>query len=296
MKFIARKSLACLGLLLTLFTGVVLADETWVRPYVLASMQPGTLEQGIAATRAALEQHKFTIAGEYSPYKNAHVIAVTNDELVNTAAKSTFGGYGAVIRVSVTDDGKNIQVAYTNPIYMANAYRMSSNLDGVTAALTNALGRVRDFGAADGWKPSALRKYHYMIFMPYFDDHNTLASHSDYKAAVTAVEAGLQAGNGGTKKVYRIDIPGKDESVFGVALSEGESGDAHVMKVVDVSGLKHTPHLPYELLVSGNKVYALHGKFRIAIDFPDLTMDTFMKISDTPDAIEDALAAAAKGK
>ncbi len=96
--------------------------------------------------------------------------------------------------------------------------------------------------------------------------------------------------------MYRIDIPGKQESVFGVAIEDPEGGDKVVMETCDIEEFKHTPHLPYELLVSGNRVYALHGKFRIAQSFPDLTMGTFMKISDAPDAIETALAAAAGGK
>ena len=33
----------------------------------------------------------------------------------------------------------------------------------------------------------------------------------------------------------------------------------------------------------------LHGKFRIAQSFPDLTMGTFMKISGAPDGIEKVL-------
>jgi hypothetical protein len=37
----------------------------------------------------------------------------------------------------------------------------------------------------------------------------------------------------------------------------------------------------------------LHGKFRIALDFPDLTMGTFMKISGAPSAIEEKLKAVA---
>jgi hypothetical protein len=53
--------------------------------------------------------------------------------------------------------------------------------------------------------------------------------------------------------------------------------------------LKHTAHLPYELIVSEGNVQMLHGKFRIAVDFPDLTMGTFMKISGAPAGIEEKL-------
>ena len=61
------------------------------------------------------------------------------------------------------------------------------------------------------------------------------------------------------------------------------------MKVTDTAELKHTAHLPYELIVSEGNVQMLHGKFRIAVDFPDLTMGTFMKISGAPDGIEEKL-------
>jgi hypothetical protein len=99
------------------------------------------------------------------------------------------------------------------------------------------------------------------------------------------VENGLAFGKA-VNKVYRIDIPDKEESVFGVAIAEGEGADKIVMAATDTGDLRHTPHLPYELLVSGNKAYILHGKFRIAQSFPDLGMGTFMKISGAPNAIE----------
>jgi len=46
------------------------------------------------------------------------------------------------------------------------------------------------------------------------------------------------------------------------------------------------------VLVSGNKVYALYARFRIALNFPDLSMmgkHSFMNIMKTPDAIRDVL-------
>jgi hypothetical protein len=58
--------------------------------------------------------------------------------------------------------------------------------------------------------------------------------------------------------------------------------------------LRHTAHLPYGLLVSGDAAYALAGKFRIALAFPDLGMGTFMKISGAPNAIRDSLGSVAQ--
>jgi hypothetical protein len=110
---------------------------------------------------------------------------------------------------------------------------------------------------------------------------------------VNHIEERLAAGTAGASKVYRIDIPGKEETLFGVAISTGDGADKSVMASTDTGDLKHTAHLPYELLVTGNQVIALAGKFRIAVSFPDLGMGTFMKISSAPGAIRDVLGAVA---
>jgi len=74
------------------------------------------------------------VAGEYSPYENAQSLIVTSEALKNAAAKSEFGGYAVGQRISVTKVGDEVQMAYTNPVYMANAYRMKESLQ-VTAGL-----------------------------------------------------------------------------------------------------------------------------------------------------------------
>ncbi|MGD8514052.1 MAG: hypothetical protein PVF52_00455 [Granulosicoccaceae bacterium] len=293
-----RLFLALLGAWLAVASVMVHAEEPWLRPYVLVSSASGDVKSRAAEVKSALTAAGFEVAGSYSPYAGAEVIGATNDSLKAIAAKSEFGGYGSVVRIAVTQHGDQVQTSYFNPSWMAAAYRMQGDLSGIKAALDEALGGSKQvFGAEEpGWKGSDLRKYHFMIFMPYFDDHNELADHGSYEEAIAAVEAGLAAGKGGTSKVYRVDVPGKQETVFGVALTGEPAGDEHVMNIIDFKDMKQTAHLPYELLVSGGKVYALHAKFRIAVNFPDLTMNTFMKISDAPDAIEEALSAAAHGK
>jgi hypothetical protein len=179
---------------------------------------------------------------------------------------------------------------------MAQAYRMKDTLAETAAALEKALGKKAEFGSQDGFKPNKLRKYHYMMMMPYFTDPIELAAYKTQEEAVQVVETNLAARKGGVVKVYRVDLPGKKESVFGVGMTEGEGADAAIMKIIDKGEMKHTAHLPYELIVSDGKVYMLHGKFRIAVNFPDLTMGTFMKISGAPSAIEDKLELVAKAK
>lgn len=272
------------------------AEDILLKPYVLASGAAGTIEKKLPEVRAALGQQNFQVVGEYSPYKGAHVIVVTSESLKKSAAKSDFGAYGAVQRIALTESGPDLQISYTNPLYMAQAYRMKESLSDIAAGLEKALGKKTDFGSKDGLSAKKLRKYHYMVMMPYFTDQVQLGSYGSQEEALKTVEVNLAARKGGTLKVYRVDLPDKKESVFGIGLSEGEGADATVMKTTDFGDLKHTAHLPYELVVSNGTVYMLHGKFRIAASFPDLTMGTFMKISGAPSAIEEKLKLVAGGK
>jgi uncharacterized protein (DUF302 family) len=271
------------------------AADVILKPFVLASKSAGTVAEKSAQVKTALTTAGFTVAGEYAPYAGADIIIVTNDELKKNAAASEFGGYGAVQRVSVTEVGKEIQVSYTNPVYMANVYRMQGDLSGVAASLATALGKVEEFGA-QGMTAKQARGYHYMIGMEYFTDPSVLAEYGSYEEAVKAVDTKLASNKNGVSKVYRVDIPGKQESVFGVALKGGDDNkymdDQYIMNEIDFHDVKSTAYLPYEVLVSGNKVYALYARFRIAIDFPDLSMmgkNSFMNIMKAPEAIRHAL-------
>ncbi len=277
-----------------------------MKPFVLASAAAGDMKAVVAEVTEKLKGAGFEIAGSYSPYPTATIIAVTNDALRAAVAKSEFGGYGAAQRVSVTAIKGKIQVAYTNPTYMASAYRMNDKLAGAHALLAKALGKGKEYGPNDddAMNDEDLRDYQYMWGMEDFTDHFLIGEHASYQAAVDTVEKNLAAGVGGVTKVYRIDIPGKKETVFGVAMKaktekDQEYDDAYLMKEIDFKDIRSTPHLPYELLVSGGKVYSQSARFRIAINFPDLSMmgdNSFMNIMGSPDAIKGALTEVAGGK
>jgi hypothetical protein len=285
-----------LSALLLLGIGNVMADDEKLRPFVLGSKGAGTLEEKTGQAKTALSAGGFTVVGEYSPYPDANILIVTNDDLKKNAADSEQGGFGAVQRVSITKANDEIQVSYTNPIYMSNVYRMKNDLIGVSAGLATALGRIEEFGAK-GMTAKQARKYHYMLGMEYFDEPSVLAEYDSYEEAVQSVDAKLTANDNGVTKVYRVDVPGKQESLFGVAMKGVTEADKYmddrfIMSEIDFRDIKSTAHLPYEVLISGNKVYALYARFRIAISFPDLSMmgkNSFMNIMKTPDAIRDVL-------
>jgi len=277
--------------------GSVAQAETLLKPFVLGSAVDGDLAAATVKTRNALTNAGFVVAGSYSPYAKTNIIVVTNDALRAIAAKSDKGGFGAMQRVSISEVEGSIQVAYTNPRYLANVYRMQGELQDINKSLRAALGAQEEFGA-EGLTAEDLREYHYKLFMPYFDEPYELVEFDNYDAAIAAVEKGLQAKQGGVSKVYRIDLPGKKESVFGVAMTRGCSSDEFIMQKIDFNKTKSAPHLPYELLVSDGNVYALHAKFRIALSFPDLSMmgsNSFFSIMCAPDEIGEALTAVVKG-
>lgn len=90
-------------------------------------------------------------------------------------------------------------------------------------------------------------------------------------------------------KIYRLDLPG-DKTLFGVSMSAGPKGDKYrddkfQMGVVDFEELKGTANMPYEVLVGGNKVEALHMRFGMAVIFSDLSLmgdNSFMKVKVSP--------------
>jgi len=303
MKFLQIAVLALVAL--TSAAAPAAAGGETFKPFVLAWKGRGDVAAKADEVGRTLVSAGYQVVGVYAPYPTARVLAVTRDALKAAAAKSRFGGYGAVHRVAVTDVQGEIQVAYSNPRYWAHAFRMEGDLAAEARDLAAALGGGGgEYGPKDGMDAEDLRSYRYMFGMERFSDPVELAAYPTHAAAIEAVEKGLAAGVRQITKVYRVDIPGKEEAVFGVAMQgvagEGDTrNDAYIMTEIDFKPVRSTPHLPYEMVVSGGKVYALSARFRIAASFPDLSMvgsNSFMSIMSAPDNISGALSAVAGGK
>jgi hypothetical protein len=239
------------------------------------------------------------VVGNYQPAndKNRSVIIFTSSELEN-AVKTTGGltGFAVALRIGITNENGKTIVSYTNPFYWGNAY-FRTDFDKVSASYTALTGRLektmkalgvfigKPFGSKHGLSEKALRKYHYMFAMPYFDNVIELGEFDSYTAALNKIESGLKKGVSDVKMIYKVAIPGQESTLYGFALS-GEKGESKFLHIIDIGQPKHTAFLPYEVLVTGNKVLMLHGRYRIALSFPDLTMMTFTKIMSTPGNIE----------
>jgi len=289
-----------------------LAQAEVLKPFILGKTpstfdnplkNPGSMADVAEYTKAQLTDQGFTIVGSYTPYPNATVITASHPDLSDAAAKAENGGFGAAQRVAVTEVNGTLQTSYMNPAYLGTAYGLGK-LETISAKLEAALGREQEFGAK-GVKEEKLGpgKYHYKMLMPYFDDIDVLNTYPDYETGVKTVEANLAAGKGGTVMVYRIDLEGREVSVFGVGIPQGDGPDSgdkdtdkEILNIIDFQEIRSTAYLPYEIMVQGNQAIALRGRYRIAVHFPDTSMagaHGFTKIMSSPGGIKKALQAVA---
>jgi len=269
-----------------------------LKPFILADVQPGSLSAVVEQVSTKLRQAGFRIVGSYAPYGDAYVIAVTSPELLRIARKDHNAAWLAAMRVAATRVGGKVQVSYLNPAYFRHAYRIEPSLSAVADRLRDALGRHLAFGARR-MTAKKLRRYHYAFGMEYFDDQVELADYDDHKQALRKVREQMRMHRGKVSQVYQVDIPGTKRTLIGVQIKKGDGADQLIMQRIDKSRYRHTAHLPYEILIDDGKVLALHPRFRIAIDFPDLKMSgqpSFFQIINSPTAIIQTLTEAVGGE
>lgn len=289
--------LVCLSLFLFIDNADAATNQTY-KPFVLTNTTADTeFTQVLSQTRANLETAGFELLGEYSPYadtfvKNATVLIVTNAELIAIAKESYNAGFAAPWRVSVTETSSGIQVSYINPMYLKYAYRLDGDLSSVSSSLESALGKGNEFGSKNGLSAKKLTKYRYMMGMEKFQHVYQLAQHDSHAKALDVLEKNLANNKHGLGKVYRLDID-DNTTVFGVSRKGPTEAyryvdDEFIMQIVDFQEHKGTAYLPYEIMVKGNEIIALHMRFRMAVHYPDLKMmgkHSFMKIKPSPKEI-----------
>jgi hypothetical protein len=268
-------------------------------PYIKVGTSSNSIEQVNNEISTALKNASFSILGTYNPEgkSNLKVIVFTNNELKNTVVKVTDrGALAAAYKIGlVAKDGK-VTISYTNPDYILRAYlgdnynsfkpvfeKFSKDLKLALATVGN---EFTPFGGSVEEKD--LKKYHYKIMMPYFTDPVELNEYASFEEGLKIIETNLKAKKGQTNEVYKIIYADKKVAVFGVGLASKEDGESVFLPII---GEDHIAAMPYEIILQGKTATMLHGKYRIALHWPNLTMGTFMKIMSTPGDIEDTLEA-----
>lgn len=248
-----------------------------------------------------LVSYQCQVLGQYQPANdpNRWIIVYTSDELGKAVHKhGGLRGFALTQRMALTKERGKIYLSSTTPKYWGAAYFQDdypsvadqyAKLEGKMKKIFTACGvnKTSAFGSEDGLEIEELQEYQYMFGMPYFEDMIELKSYDSFESAKKALKEAINS-NPNTKSVYSMGLADKDIHLIGVALN-GPTGESKFLPIVDIGTPKHTCFLPYEVLVYKNKVYMLHGRYRIALSFPDLTMGTFSKIMSTPGDIEESI-------
>lgn len=267
-----------------------------ISPYIYGDRVSGENVQAIASSvEEKLKNAGFKIVGKYFPKKlptHGVVIATHNALLKDIGDIGGNAVLAAAIRVGVKSDGT---VSYMNPDYWHRAYfrknfaQVEPTSKSMGEKLSKALGKENAFGGDES--ATKLADYRYMVGMERLDSSkNKLIEHESYAEAVKTVRDNLAKNVGHTVKIYEISIPEKKISVFGVAISEDNTWLKAIHKEDSIAGL------PYEIFVINGEVHSLHGRYRLALAFPDVGMGEFMRISSVPKKIIGTMTGVAGGK
>jgi len=266
-------------------------------PYIEIGKSNNSIQQVSEDVLAALKENSFEILGSYHPANKSSlkVIVFTRSDLKNTVIKvADRGALASAFKVGMVKKDGAVTISYTNPDYILRAYlrenynsyksvfeKFSTDLKTTFSAIGN------DFVPFGGTvEADKLKKYHYKIMMPYFTDPVELNEYASFEEGLRVIESNLKANKGETVQVYKIIYSDEKVAVFGVGLKSKEDGESHFLPKI---GMDHAAAMPYEIILQGKEATMLHGKYRIALHWPDLTMGTFMKIMSTPGDIEDTL-------
>jgi len=266
-------------------------------PYIKIGETNETMQQAFEKITKALESNSFTILGSYNPSNKStlKVIAFTRTDLKEAVVKvADRGALAAVFKVGFVSLNGKVTISYTNPEYILRAYLRDNyniykgvfqKIDTDLKTAFSTIGReFKPFGGAV--KAENLKKYHYKIMMPYFTDPIMLNEFSSFENGKKIIEDNLKAKKGETVLVYKLIFEKENIAIFGIGLQNNVKGEAHFLPII---GENNIAAMPYEIILQDKKATMLHGKYRLALNWPELTMGTFMKIMSTPGDIEAVL-------
>ena len=268
-------------------------------PYIKVGESKESIQKVKEKVIQTLKTNSFAVLGNYNPSGKSTLvtIAFTRNDLKNTVVKvSDRGALAAVMKVGLVEKNGIVTISYTNPDYLLRAYlpsdysKFKSVFTKFSADIKTAFSSLGNEFSSFGGTVDAneLPEYHYKIMMPYFTDPVELNEFGSFEAGLATITKNLESKKGHTLKVYSLVYNSQKVAVFGVGLLDKEEGEPNFLPKI---GEDHVAALPYEIILQNNKATMLHGKYRIALHWPDLTMGTFMKIMSTPGDIEDALEA-----
>lgn len=283
----------CIIFVMLISYSTLLSQE--ISPYIKVGDLDSNIEKTESKVVNALKSNGFDIIGQYAVAqdKNLKVIVFSRKDLQTISLQvKDRGALASALKVGLKSNGSKTIVSYLNPEYLFQAYLMDAydeHKDGLVkiqkdvASTLSPLGNEnKGFGGSMSAKD--LRKYHYKIMMPYFTDPIELKTFGSFDEGVKTITKNLETQKGKTKMVYSLTFTDEKTAVFGIALQDTEAGEKHFLPII---GDSHLAAMPYEIILQDRKATMLHGRYRLALHWPELTMGTFMKIRSTPGYVED---------
>lgn len=274
-----------------------------ISPYLRIADLTGSMDDATEKAISVLSDEGYEIIGKYQPGRDPdlYVVVFTNEKIKTLCKRSEDRGMlAAAMKVGFQREEGKINVTLLNPEYLFYAYfrdkmnepSFKSSALGISSEIKSSMKGVgttmQPFGGDLSIKD--LIKYHYMVGMPHFDDPVKLTEFDSFKYGLTTIQKNLTA-NSNTLKVYEIIDKQNNIAVFGVGLPDKEEGEAHFLPII---GESHVAAMPYEIILQNKKATMLHGRYRFALHWPELTMKTFTKIMSSPGDVEDAMKALMK--
>ena len=273
--------------------GLSIAQQSYA-PFLKVNMQDKSMVQLSEEIVMGIESKNFTIIGQYKPMQsdNMLVICFTRDDLQKAGLSfKDRGALASVLKIGLLKTSEGVTLSIQNPMYMFYAYfrddigKQISVLRKIDSdakhVLTDLYGKLSSFGGE--LEVDKLTNYHYKVMMPYFDDPIELETYNSFEEGLEYIQQKVVASTN-VKIVYKQVFSEQKVAVFGLALTNTEEGESEFLPII---GESHLAAMPYEIILQGKEVTMLHGKYRIALYWPELTMGTFMKIISTPGYIED---------
>jgi hypothetical protein len=273
------------------------SEEMRYKPYILAGIEKGDdINVAVEKVEKLLTDNEFEIVGKYSPLKEdkKRVVICATHETLKKAVKKFIDKEGLIALATVTrfalfKEGDNIEISYRNLIYWGNAYfrkdfpevsKDYSSLAKRIVEIFKELSVVKNqpYGAEEGLTAAKLRKYHFGIFMPYFDDPIVIVKNTNYDKVIKRIEDNFSKKIGKAEKVYSISFPDKKLTIYGCTLIDKIEGEKYFLPYLNNKYPKQDAYLPWEFLIMKDKIVMFNGKFFMALSYPDAGLGTFLKI------------------
>jgi len=288
-----KKFTLFVGIFALIFSVNISAQEE-LSPYFKVGEVKEPLKEVGTQLVEIITESGWDVIGEYYPAdkKDLAVICFTSESLKSLSLQfKDRGALASVLKVAMIHKDGLTTISILNPEYMFLAY-WGEQLNGQEKELEEmsqkAINIFKSFGMLEPFgglvEAKDLPDYHYMMMMPYFDEPVELTEFDSFEEGVSTIKSNLESKKGNTELVFEQRFAGKEIAVFGIGLMDKETGEPYFLPVI---GEDNIANLPYEIILEGKEATMLHGKYRIAIYWPELKMGQFMKISSTPGDIEE---------